>query len=349
MIEPVILNKNFEALAVIDDYSSLIWTTRYYKCGDFEVVVPVTEKYVEMIQIGYYLRRDDDENVGIIEDFEISRSEEGDEQMIVTGRFLASILARRIIAQQTTVNATVTSAILTLLNQNVRSTSIGNRHIPNVDWTTNSTIGIGSKLQAQYTGKNLLETIENICETYQHGFKVTLTDENHFACELYRGTDRSYAQTTNPYVIFSDEYDNLLSSRYQKQSSELVTDVLVAGEGEGLDRKTLWVSKDNFSGLDRYEMYLDQRNLSTNEGEITEAEYQNQMKEEGLENITQITTAFEGTVYFDNVKYKEDVNVGDVCVIENKKWGISINSRLIEVIESVDESGIYQVVPTFGV
>lgn len=348
MIEPVILNKNFEALAVIDDYSSLIWTTRYYKCGDFEIVVPVTEKYVELMQIGYYLRRDDDENVGIIEDFEISRSEEGDEQMIVTGRFLASILSRRIIAQQTTVNTSVSSAILTLLNQNVRSASIGNRHITNIDWKTVS-VGSLTKIQAQYTGKNLLETIENICETYQYGFKITLSDENHFVCELYQGTDRSYAQTTNPYVIFSDEYDNLLSSRYQKQSSELVTDVLVAGEGEGLDRKTLWVSKDNPSGLDRYEMYLDQRNMSTNDGEITETEYQNQMKEEGMENITQITTAFEGTVYFDNVKYKEDVNIGDVCVIENKKWGISINSRLIEVIESVDESGVYQVVPTFGV
>ena len=75
MIEPVVLNKNFEALAVIDDYASFIWTMRYYKCGDFEIVVPVTEKYVELMQIGYYIRRDDDENVGIIEDFEISRSD----------------------------------------------------------------------------------------------------------------------------------------------------------------------------------------------------------------------------------------------------------------------------------
>ena len=72
------------------------------------------------------------------------------------------------------------------------------------------------------------------------------------------------------------------------------------------------------------------------------------MLEEGLEQITTITKAFDGTVYFDNIKYREDVNVGDVVVIENKNWGIYINTRLIEVIESVDEAGSYQIVPTFG-
>ena len=88
--------------------------------------------------------------------------------------------------------------------------------------------------------------------------------------------------------------------------------------------------------------------MSTNNGDITNDEYYAQMREEGLENITQITKAFEGTVYFDNIEYKKDVSVGDIVVIENSKWGIFINSRLIEVIESVDESGSYQVVPTFG-
>ena len=73
------------------------------------------------------------------------------------------------------------------------------------------------------------------------------------------------------------------------------------------------------------------------------------MKEEGLEQLTTITQAFDGTVYFDNIEYRVDVNIGDIVVIENQNWGIYINSRLIEVIESVDESGAYSIVPTFGV
>ena len=65
--------------------------------------------------------------------------------------------------------------------------------------------------------------------------------------------------------------------------------------------------------------------------------------------LTLDTAAFTGTVYFENVKYKEDVNVGDMCVIENSRWGIYMTSRLVEVIESVAESGEYSIVPTFGV
>ena len=346
MIEPIVLNKQFEALAVIDSYSSLIWTTRYYTCGDFEIVVPIDEKHLELMKKGYYLIRSDDEHIGIIEDIQMERDEDSGERMIVTGKFASSILGRRIIATQTQLYGTVSAGVATLLNDNVVNPVIPARKIPGFRVTPTS---FTERLDAQYTGKNLLETIEDICESTHLGFKTTLDDDNYFNFSLFKGVDRSYNQTENPYVIFSDEYDNLLTSQYQEISSTVVTDVLVAGEGEGLDRKTLWVSRDNPTGLDRYEMYQDQRNLSTNDGSITEEDYNAQMKEEGFENITQITTAFEGTVYFDNVVYREDVYIGDVVVIENKKWGIYINSRLIEVIESVDESGKYEIVPTFGV
>ena len=35
-----ILNKNFEKIGLIDTYESVIWTTRYYTYGDFELYIP---------------------------------------------------------------------------------------------------------------------------------------------------------------------------------------------------------------------------------------------------------------------------------------------------------------------
>lgn len=345
MIEPIILNKNFERLAAIDDYSSLIWTSRYYTCGDFEIVVPLTPKYLELMQIGFYIVRDDDENTGIIEDLEINVDEDNKTQFIVTGRFLPSLLARRIIEKQTQISGTIQTGITKLINENAISPTNSARKIPNLSIKTKNFI---ERLDAQYTGKNLLEVIEDICKTNGIGFNIVLKDKK-FQFSLYKGTNRSYSQNANPRVIFSDEYDNLLSSCYISQSSSLVTDVLVAGEGEGLDRKTLWVSNVSNTGLDRYEMYQDQRDLSTNDGAISDEEYNAQLKQAGLENITQITSEFEGTVYFGNIKYKTDVNLGDIVTVENKKWGIHVDTRLIEVIESVDETGNYEVLPTFGI
>lgn len=346
MIEPIVMNREFERIKQIDDYSSLIWTTRYYECGDFEIVLPVTEEYSQIIVRGNYLIRDDDEQIGIIEDITIDSPEDDADRMIVTGRFAESILERRIIGEQTQLYGTVSAGISALIYDNIINPDIPERRIENFEVEPGE---FAERLDAQYTGKNLLEVIEDVCKTTHIGFGVRLTEDNVFQFYLYRGEDRSYGQTENPYVIFSDEYDNLQSSKYTRKSSGVVTDVLVAGEGEGQERKTLWVSAAMQSGLERYEKYADKRNLSTNNGEITEEEYNAQMQEEGFENITQITSAFEGNVYFDNVEYKKDVYMGDVVTIENAAWNVSINSRLIEVIESVNEAGVYETIPTFGV
>lgn len=345
-IEPIIMDTSFNRLGAIDDYASFIWTTRYYTVGDFEICVDITTKNKEMMKKDYYVLREDDENVGIIEDITITFNEDLKEIMIIKGRFLSSILARRIIEKQTQINATVSNGVYSLLLNDAIAPSNVKRKIPSLVYAmTNYT----DRLDAQYTGKNLLAVIQGISETYHIGFKILLDEKNQFTFSLYRGVDRSYNQEINPHVIFSDEYDNLLSSKYQEVYSEAITDVLVAGEGEGTERRTLWVTRENKSGLERYEHYQDQRNLSSNNGEISDAEYENQMREEGLESITTHTSAFEGQVYFDNIEYRKDVFIGDVCVIENTRWGIFINSRLVEVIESVSEDGSYTINPTFGV
>ncbi len=342
---PVIMNTSFERLALIDNYISFIWTTRYYSSGDFELCVSTSNHDPTMFQKGFYVVRDDDENTGVIEDLKISRNADGKEIMIISGRFLPAILSRRIIAVQTTVNGTISACVNQLIDENIVNPSIAARKISNFIIGDHA---ISTTMTAQYTGKNLLEVIGDICKTYGVGFKVTLNDQNQFVFNLYTGVDHTYDQDTLPYVIFSDKYDNLLSSEYEENYQNIATAVLVAGEGQGTARKTKWVT-DGSTGLNRFEMYKDQRNIQSDNGEIDADEYDDLLEEEGKECLTQYTAAFTGTVYFDNVKYKEDVNIGDLVVIENSRWGKFMNTRLVEVIESVSESGDYNIVPTFGV
>lgn len=342
---PIIMNTTFQKVGLIDDYVSFIWCTRYYKTGDFELVVNVDSANGLLLQKDFYVMRESDDNVGIIEKIQITRNEDDNELMIVSGRFLSSILGRRIIEKQTQLNSTVSNGIYALITNEVTAPVNDARRIPNLSYKY---MNFNARLQAQYTGDNLLKVIEKVCETYGIGQKITLNNGN-FIFELYEGTDRSYNQTSVPRVIFSDEYDNLLSSNYHEDYESMITDVLVAGEGEGLERKIVWSSKSTNTGLDRYEVYKDQRQLSTNNGQVTESEYMAQLKESGLEDISGFTTSFTGQVYFDNIEYRKDVNIGDICVIENSRWGVYINTRLIEVIESVDEGGKYTITPTFGV
>lgn len=345
MMIPIIMNTNFEKLCVIDDYISFIWATRYTQTGDFELCLDLGSKALNYIKKDYFVLRDDDSNVGIIQRIRIERDDDAHETMIVSGKFLDAIVSRRIIAKQTQLYGRVDACIQTLLEENVIDPINAERKIPNFSFE--SSLPDNLFMQQQFTGDNLLEAIDEICEKFHLGHR-TILNGSGFKFQLYAGVDRSYNQNVNPRVIFSDEFDNLLSSEYEENYEKIVTDVLVAGEGEGIERKTVWTDFDPQSGLARFEAYADARNASTNGGEIDDATYYAQLKEDGLEDMVQITRAFSGKVYFGSYVYKKDVNLGDVCVIENKRWGIYINSRLIEVIESVSESGEYSITPTFG-
>lgn len=350
-IYPIIMDTSFNKLAVIDDYQSLIWTTRYYTSGDFELVTEVNEKNISLLKPDYYVMRDDDENVGMIEDIVIQRSKEGAEQIIVSGRFLAgAILSRRIIYPQTTVSGTVSNCINTLINKNIISPSTDeyisaeNRKIPNF---VLGSYNISGAVNAQYTGDNLLDVIEKICETNKTGFKVTLNSNNQFVFQLYQGVDRTYDQSVNPWVIFSDKYDNLESSVYEEDYTKMHTAAWIAGEGEGLDRLSTWCVTSPWEGLDRREIYVDRRDVKKND--MSEVMYYLILSWEGSADLGLPISAFSGVVYFDNIKYREDVNIGDLVVIQNDRWGVHVNTRLVEVIESVSEAGMYSIVPTFGI
>ena len=52
---PIIANKDMEKLGVLDDFSSFIWTTRYYNAGDFELTIGVSDRAMEWLKIGNYV------------------------------------------------------------------------------------------------------------------------------------------------------------------------------------------------------------------------------------------------------------------------------------------------------
>ena len=342
---PIILDNNFNRIAMIDDFISLIWTSRYYSVGDFELCADISR--ADVLQTGYYVtRQGDDEHLGIIESVKYQHNEDMQEMIIATGRFLPAILARRVIASQTQVSGTIANAIQTLINDNAINPTIAARRINGL--TFSSSVTSAATMDAQYTGENLLSTIESICETYSIGFDCMLTANNGFNFSLYEGVDRSYNQSVNPYIVFSDKYDNLLTSEYTQDFKDYTTDVLVGGEGEGMSRTMVWSAKQSQSDLNRYEKFLNAQNAVTNENIITQETYEKQLQGLGLEQVTAYTTAFTGEVDFSGVTFGVDLNVGDIVTIENARWGMFINSRLIEVIESVGENGVYTAVPTFG-
>lgn len=341
---PIITDTAFNRLALIDDYISFIWTPRYQSPGDFELCAPV--RYAAILIADNFVVRDDDENIGIIEKVNLSVNEDGKEMIVASGRFLSAIIGRRIVAAQTAFNNTYPSAIIsTILTENIINPSNSARAIENFilgDFGT-----LGTQISKQYTGTNILTLVTELCKANKLGFKITRQSGN-LVFDLYQGKDRTYSQNENPFMVFSDRYDNLLAADYTENHEKIINAVLVAGEGEGTSRKTTWANNGSPSGISRREYYKDARNVQSNNGAIPLEQYMLQLYGVGKDSLTNYTAAFTGQVDFSGAGYKENVNLGDLCVIENAKWGLSISARLLEVIESTGEDGIYTLTPSFG-
>lgn len=351
-MEIYVLDKDFNTLSIIDEYISVLWIDRYNTPGEFELYLGADKVLLSYLVIGNYLTHKNSEHIMVIEGVRMETNIDDGDRFTITGRSVEAFLGRRIVWKQTDFNNVyLQTAVQRLLNENVISPALSIRAIPNIIFqeTTDSRI-TSLKLDAQYTGDNLLDVICEICDTNKLGFKMTLNSSNKFVFTLYIGTDRSYDQTTETYVIFSPQFDNIINTNYYETDVNYKNVTLVAGEGEGLDRLTYTVG--NTSGLERRELFTDARDLSTkdDEGEdIPIAEYNEKLKQRGKEKLseTKKEKTFDGKVDpSQTFVYGEDFFIGDVIQIRNE-YGLEGSARIVEYImsENVEEGISYY--PTF--
>lgn len=342
-----LLDNNLNKIKLLEVYRSFIWTTRYYEPGDFEFYTPATKALLNTIKRGYYIVRDDDlTQAMIINNLEVTTDIENGDYITITGQSLKSILSRRIIWTQTNLNGNLETMLRQLVTQNAINPAIAARKISRL--VLGDTIGLTQSINAQYTGDNLGEVLKEIGQTYGIGYDILLDlDNKQFKFVLLQGKDRTFNQDVNPRVVFSNDFENLLTTDYVYNSDEYKNVALVAGEGEGTARKTAAVG--TASGLDRYELYVDARDVSSNNGEISANDYTNLLVERGTQNLAEtiVTENITGEVEANyTFKLNIDFFLGDLVEVRND-YGVSMTPRITEVIECNDENG-YTCIPTFA-
>lgn len=354
-MELMVLDQNLNGTGLIDVFESLIWTDRYCGYGDFEIYSSMDVSLFATFRQDYYIWMKESEHVMIIEGFRILSNAENGDKLVVTGRSLESILDRRIILRQTILSGNLQDAIHRLLDENaIVCTDEPLRVISRLVFEESTDPAITDlTVDCQFTGKNLYESIKLLCDANDLGFKITINDAGQFVFKLYSGVNRSYSQLSNPYVTFSPQFDNILNTNYEETKKSLKTVAIVAGEGEGSDRKTTYAYASE-SGLEadlaRREMFTDARDISstTNDGVLTDEEYFSQLEQRGYEDLVQNTfvQSFDGAVEPNLMYvYGTDYNMGDLVQIANE-YGQEASSRVVEFILSQSTSGV-SAYPTF--
>lgn len=361
-----------ELIGIIDDAKSIIWHDVYYGVGDFEVYAPCTPESVSLLVAGNYVTRYNDDNIGIIESVNITYNAHDGRMIIASGRFAKSLLDRRIIytlsgysVSPTILRGNVEDAVRKLVTQNaINCTFDSDRNIAElvlgVDAGITKTIvdASGAAADKQVTHDNLLEYTDSLLEEYGIGAKCVLNDALKLAYTVYIGADRSADNSDgNEPVIFSQDFDNLISTTYSYDESLLKNTALIGGEGEG-EARFHAIVKSSASGAARREVFVDasgsSRTYKDENGEeqtLTDSEYNGQLETVGLQAISglAITETFDGEVDLmsGSFRYRDDFSLGDIVTIQDLEIGLYINARILEVTEVEDDSG-YMISIVYG-
>lgn len=369
-MEAIVLNTDLEAVGIIDVYKSFIWTDRYNECGDFEISSTFKQGIPDFIQKEYYLVNPDSEHGMIVESIAIDTDIEDGPTFLFKGESLESLLKRRIVWTKTVFEAkdgvkpNLQNGIKKLITDAIIDPAMAVRKIDNFIFEESNDPKITElTFEAQYLGEELYDIITKLCKENDIGFKITLNDNLQFVFKLYAGVDRSYGtdekpQTTNPYVIFSPRFDNILNTNYLDSNESFKNVTLVGGEteknasGEDISRDTYVVALDGFySGLTRREIFTDANGVNRNIGSdnaLSEDQYQAHLRRAGIDTLIEhtVVTAFEGEVEPTSMyEYKKDYFIGDIVQIEDE-YGHEGRAYISEYIMSCDEQGI-SAYPTF--
>lgn len=232
------LDSNFLKTDTIDEFISGIWTERYTKTGDFNLVLSPTERNRTLFPEGSMLQVNESDEVGLIDNALVE-----DGQLKLTGNMITEFLNERFIHtspihtdKQLTMDAPSPAAGLTRLvrdivvdggsytsQQPMSGFDAQHQVIPNLSIISADPVyPPGTRhilsLPADFTQLSipygpLYDALAQIADTYQVGFKMCLGHADHTGYSLvfktWVGKDRTSQQNVNRLVQFSPAMDTL--------------------------------------------------------------------------------------------------------------------------------------------
>ena len=195
-----IIDGTFQRVYILDTATSIIWINRFQDSGYFEIYTRADSELLAILSAHetYWTRENKDENVMVTEAVTLKTSAEDGAYITISGKGAECFLSRRIIPKQTVWKGKTAEFIIhALVTENIGADAAPRRvsRISNGEWLHDT---YGNHRQAGDGEENLLECIKELCAEWEYGFKMIQSGGN-FTFQLYKGTDRSYNQSTNDF------------------------------------------------------------------------------------------------------------------------------------------------------
>lgn len=359
-MELYVYSSEMELQGIVEKIASLIWTRRYWSCGEFKLLVPFTEEHSRMLVKNNIIMKRGDDEAAQIRYVSITKNSQGLEEIEVQGKFLIAWIGKRIIKKQIITNDTTQNILYRIVRENVTNPADTARKIPDVSIATDdedTESGVIDYTSEQYTNAQL--AAETAAKAAKLGIRMR-TDARTGAhvFSVYEGRDLTAGNTAgNAPCIFSQEFDNIVEQEYTNSVENLKTTAFVGGEEkEGVARKVAEVG-GSAAGLAREEVFINATDIvqeyEDDDGtqvSLTDAEYLALLSARGAEELEQYaeTLSFGSKINtFANLIYRTDYDLGDRVTCVNKRWGICIDVRITEIAETY-QNNVEEIDITFG-
>lgn len=359
-MELYVYSSEMELQGIVEKIASLIWTRRYWSCGEFKLLVPFTEEHSRMLVKNNIIMKRGDDEAAQIRYVSITKNSQGLEEIEVQGKFLIAWIGKRIIKKQIITNDTTQNILYRIVRENVTNPADTARKIPDVSIATDdedTESGVIDYTSEQYTNAQL--AAETAAKAAKLGIRMR-TDARTGAhvFSVYEGRDLTAGNTAgNAPCIFSQEFDNIVEQEYTNSVENLKTTAFVGGEEkEGVAHKVAEVG-GSAAGLAREEVFINATDIvqeyEDDDGEqvtLTDTEYLALLSARGAEELEQYaeTLSFGSKINtFANLIYRTDYDLGDRVTCVNKRWGIRIDVRITEIAETY-QNNVEEIDITFG-
>jgi hypothetical protein len=368
-VEPYTLNRNFHKQDVIDGFSSIIWTERYYGNSEVELIVPATSEMTKKLPEGIFLGIDGSDEIMILE---TSLNEDGN--LKLTGISLLLWMNNRFV--RTKPQHEETAWILGggsgetagwLLWAIIFYMCCEGSPYLNGTWPTGIAnpqqliipkLGLkdfdksGPNIQKSILYGPVYDAMLDIAVEYEIGMQITLesvTDTSYsLGFRSYKGLDRTSDQIINQPVRFSPQFDSLTDIKELRSIAALKTAAWAFASGiKPEDDLTTVPGVKNLSEAGDYTGF-DLRALMILANDINEemvggsqatlVDLLNKRAAKDLGDNPFIKTVDGEIVPTSQFEYGVHYNLGDIIEVQGNSEIVQA-CRVTEYIRSQDEAG----------
>lgn len=364
-MEPYTLTRDYQKKDIIDGFTSIIWTERYYGDSEVELVVPLTKSMINKLPVGIFLAIEESDELMILETANVENG-----KLKLSGISILSWLNNRFIRTSALhqdrywyIEGESPGQVLWAM---VYYMCVGGEYL---DGTT--PIGISNPSQFILPGLGLYDydtsgeplkvgisygplytAMREFAETYEMGMQIILdtSSETPLQFRSYKGLDRTSTQTELPVVRFSSEMESLSDIKEIESIAKLATQVysfapgLNPNEGEPELRTTPGISTlagEEYIGFDLRAKMIFADDITTDQvggSSNTLLDILNSRAQTELIKDKYIKTVDGEIVPDSQFQYGLDYNLGDIIEVEGDT-GITQKSRITEYIRSHDANG----------